>query len=54
MRLERWQHERRLDTYPVVVVDSIAGLTQRLVHPERRRLRNGVTLLIERHGVRTR
>ena len=53
VRLERWQKEHRLDSHAVVVVDSIAGLTQRLVHPELRRLRNGVTLLIEHHGVRT-
>lgn len=53
LRIERWQQAHSLATHPVVVVDSIAGLTERLAAPTRQRLPDGRTLLIERTRVRT-
>lgn len=53
LRLARWQEAHALATHPVVVVDSIAGLTARLAAPTLQRLPDGRTLLIERTRVRT-
>jgi hypothetical protein len=53
LRLDRWQQAHPLATHPVVVVDSIAGLTERLAAPALQRLPDGRTLLIERRRVRT-
>ena len=53
-RLERWQREHKLATHPVVMVEPIAGLMVRLVHPELRWLANGTLLSIERRAVVTR
>jgi hypothetical protein len=53
LRLARWQDAHSLATHPVVVVDSIAGLTERLAAPEHVRLADGMQLLIERGHVRT-
>ncbi len=52
-RLARWQDSHALATHPVVVVDSIAGLTPRLAAPRLERLADGTTLLIEKTRVRT-
>lgn len=52
-RLERWQREHKLAKHPVVMVDPIAGLMVRLVHPELRWLSNGTMLTIERRAVVT-
>lgn len=53
VRIARWQREHRLARRPVVVVDAIPGLTERLRAPRIRRLLGGVTLHIERGFVDT-
>lgn len=53
VRLARWQRDHLLASRPVVVVDSIAGLDERLASPEVVRLAGGVTLRIERGWVDT-
>ncbi len=53
VRIARWQREHRLARRPVVVVDAIPGLTERLRAPRLRRILGGVTLHIERGFVDT-
>jgi hypothetical protein len=53
VRLARWQRDHSLSSRPVVVVDSIAGLDERLASPEELVLPEGVSLRIERSSVDT-
>ena len=52
VRMQRWQTSHSLVTHPVVVVDSIAGVIDRLTTPTLVRLADGTTLRIERSAVR--
>ena len=53
VRIARWQRDHSLSTRPVVVVDSIAGLDERLSSPELLRVAGSVELRIERVAVDT-
>lgn len=50
-RAARWQLQYSLDRHPIVVVDSIPGLVDRLSAPVRHTLADGTRLYIERHSV---
>jgi len=53
VRIARWQRDHSLSSRPVVVVDSIAGLVERLASPELLSVASSVELRIERVAVDT-
>jgi len=53
VRIARWQRDHSLSARPVVIVDSIAGLDERLASPEILRIAGSLMLRIERVAVDT-
>ena len=53
VRIARWQRDHSLALRPIVVVDSIAGLDERLASPKTLRIAGSLVLRIERVAVDT-